>query len=114
MSHPPELYQIIYGDNASSLYTFGVPDAGHEAVQARTVYRSLAEAKRALQTLVKKFDRFVPVAYGQAYPYEHVTFDHELAKSGFAVYGWATIHDESADSEDGERFAVGLLRLTVV
>lgn len=111
-SRQADLYQIVYGDNASALYTFGVPDEGHEAVHARTVYLSLADAKRAIQVLVKKFDAFVPVAYGQAYPYENMTFDQEMTKVGYAIYGWATIQAESEEEED-ERFAIGLMRLRV-
>jgi hypothetical protein len=112
MSRQADLYQIVYGDNASDFYTFGVPDEGHELVHARTVYLSLADAKRALQAFVKKFDVFVPVAYGQAYPYEHVTFDQEITKVGFAIYGWATVQSVP-DEEEVERLAVGLLRLRV-
>jgi hypothetical protein len=112
MSRQADLYQIVYGDNASELYNFGVPDEGHDVVHAHTVYASLADAKRAIQILVKKFDRFVPVAYGQAYPYENITFDGEIAKTGSAVYGWATVQTVP-DAEEEERFAVGILRLRV-
>ncbi len=108
-----DLYQIVYGDNASTLYTFGVPDEGHDTVHARTVYLSLADAKRALQVLSKKFEAFVPVAYGQAYPYENMTFDQEIAKTGFAVYGWATVQVDSEDDDTKEKFAIGLMRVRV-
>jgi hypothetical protein len=113
MNRQADLYQIVYGDNASTLYTFGVPDEGHETVHARTVYPSLADAKRALHVLVKKFHAFVPVAYGQAYPYENLTFDQELVKTGFAVYGWATHQVDAEDEDTVEKFAIVLMRLHV-
>ncbi len=141
MSASNEFYLIVYGDNASDLYTFGVPDAfggwnstaakssfgvpdtlGHStgaksafgvpdatsiwnstgvkhtfgvpdassrgataAPATRTLFRSVPDAKRGLETLRSSFDDFVLTAYGQAYPFEHSTFEQELTRSGFAI-----------------------------
>ncbi len=113
MSRLQEVYQIVYNDNGSDLYSYGVPDSAHEPAHTRALYSSLGDAKRALLSLSKKFQQFVPVAYGQAYPFEHVSFDQELARSGYANFGWITIEAEEEDEAD-TRFAIGLLRLTIL
>lgn len=102
-----EVYQIVLVDNASGHYSYGVPEEGQ---QPRVLYTSVADAKRALHVLTGKFSSFTPVAYGQAFPFEGVSFEQELVKSGFAAYGWATIEAESEEDES-ERVALGLLRL---
>lgn len=104
-----EVYQIVIVDNASEHYSYGVPE---ESKQPRVLYASVADAKRALHTLAGKFSSFTPVAYGQAFPFEGVSFEQELVKSGFAAYGWATIEVDSEEEDDAnERVALGLLRL---
>lgn len=113
MNRLAEVYQIVYKDNASDIYSYGVPDNGHEPAHTRVLYSSLGDAKRALSSLSKQFDSFTPVAYGQAYPYETISFDQELARSGYANFGWVTIEAE-ADDEMDTRFAIGLLRLTIL
>ena len=102
-----EVYQIVIVDNASSHYSYGIPE---ESEHPRVLYASVTDAKRALHALAGKFSSFTPVAYGQAFPFEGVSFEQELVKSGFAAYGWATIEAEAED-EESERVALGLLRL---
>jgi hypothetical protein len=69
----------------------------------RVLYPSAEAAVNAVQTWAKTFDRFRPVLYGQAYPYENTSFVGELAKTGRALYGWAEMEDE-----DGETTRFGL------
>jgi hypothetical protein len=80
-------------------------DAVFPAVDAvpRVLYGSPEAAVAAVQKWAKTFDRFRPVLYGQAYPYEGTTFLGELAKTGRALYGWAELEDE-----DGEVTRYGL------
>lgn len=106
-----EVYQIVVVDNASEHYSYGVPE---ERLQPQVLYTSVADAKRALHALTGKFQGFTPVAYGQAFPFEGVSFEQVLLKEGFAAYGWATIAvaDDDEEEED-QRIALGLLRLRV-
>ena len=99
-----DLYQIVYADQASDLYGFGVATEGGKSLP---LFRSVTDAKRGIEGHVRSFASFTAVAYGQAYPYEATTFEKELTQKGHAVYGWATLSEE----EGGERFAVTLLKL---
>jgi hypothetical protein len=99
-----DLYQIVYVDQASDLYSFGVAT---EEDKPLPLFRSVADAKRGMEGHVRSFASFTAVAYGQAYPYEATTFEKELAQKGHAIYGWATLPEE----QGGERFAVALLKL---
>jgi hypothetical protein len=100
------LYQIVLADNASDVYTFGVPNASDTP---QVVYRSLAAAQAAMQEFSRKFETFIPVAYGEAYPYEGITFEEHLQKKGAAPYGWAVIPEEG--EERPVRVGVFLLSL---
>jgi hypothetical protein len=102
----PVLYQIVLADNASDVYTFGVPNSSDTP---QVVYRSLPAAQAAIQEFSRKFETFIPVAYGEAYPYEGTTFEEYLQKKGAAPYGWAVIPEE--DEERPVRVGVFLLAL---
>lgn len=69
----------------------------------RVLYMTAEAAVAAVQTWAKTFDRFRPVLYGQAYPYENTSFHVELVQKGRALYGWAEVEDE-----DGEVTRYGL------
>lgn len=107
-----DVYQIVIVDNASDNYSYGIPKEG---MQPRVLYTSVADAKRALHALAGKFSSFTPVAYGQAFPFEGITFEQTLLKDGFAAYGWATIaaDDEDDEEDEAQRIALGILRLRV-
>jgi hypothetical protein len=76
------------------------------------LYMSYLDAKRALLDIMGKFDLFIPVAYGSAYPYENTTFEHEITNKEFAMIGWVISKDEEADEdEDPVRIPLGLLKV---
>ncbi len=108
MSRANELYLIVVSDNASDMYGFGVPE---EKDHPRTLFASVADAKRALESFAATFDGFTPVAYGQAYPFESITFEQELQRNGTALYGWATIKGDSEDEDDVTKVGIALMRL---
>ena len=95
-----EIYQIVYSDQASDLYSFGVPNGDNP------LFKSVSDAKRGLEAYVHTFTTFRAVAYGQAYPYDTTSFEKELQTKGHAMYGWVT-NDEGA----GESFSIILLKL---
>jgi hypothetical protein len=101
------VYQIVVSDSASDLYSFGVPAA---ADTPHTLYSSMGAAKDALLEFVRKFEKFIPVAYGDAYPYENISFETYLQEKGFAPFGWTILNDE-----DNHPLRVGifLLALTI-
>jgi hypothetical protein len=84
-------YMLVYSDNASDFYTFGIPN---EPDSPMRVYRTPSAAKEGAVKMVAQFHKFMPVAYGEAYPYDKTSFDEELGKNGSAPYGWAVIEGE--------------------
>lgn len=106
-------YMIAYNDNSSDLYSYGIPEITDIS---RTLYTTVAEAKKALDQFATQFDSFQAVAYGQAFPYESVTFEQQLQKTGAAVYGWATLTSEEEGGEEGsaaEQLRLGIVLVTV-
>jgi hypothetical protein len=103
------VYQIVVADSASDLYTFGVPTASDTP---HVIYRTLAQAQSALLEFVRKFEKFTPVAYGDAYPYENTSFEALLQEKGAAPYGWAYIQDEDDDRPSRVGIFILSLRLT--
>ena len=97
---------IVYSDTASDLYTFGVP---RKEDHPPTLYSSLDAAKRVLSDMAKKYQRFVPVAYGKCYPYEETTFERHLAVNGSAPFGWGTFYD----GDDEYSVGIHLLRVAI-
>ena len=97
-------YLIVIKDNASENYSYGVPE-GADAPQV--IFTSYENAKAALQAAANKFQEFLPVAYGKAYPYDAVTFDQEIEAKSFAPLGWGLIRSE----DETLRICVGLLRM---
>jgi hypothetical protein len=74
------------------------------------LYTSYLDAKRALLEIAAKFDSFIPVAYGAAYPYEHTTFEKEITENEFALLGWILIAED--EENDASRIPVGLIKLS--
>lgn len=99
-------YVVTLKDNASDNYTHGIPD---ETDAPQVVFTSLEEAKTAMHIVASKFETFIPVAYGAAFPYESLTFEQLLQKDAFAPYGWGIITTE----EESYRLCIGLLRMTL-
>lgn len=65
----------------------------------QAIYRSPSAAMAAAAALGKKFDNFLPVSYGVAYPYEGVTLEQTLAAKGAAPYGWGIVEDDDGDQQ---------------
>lgn len=76
-------YVVTLKDNASDNYTHGIPD---ETDAPQVVFTSLEEAKTAMHIVASKFETFIPVAYGAAFPYESLTFEQLLQKDAFVVW----------------------------
>lgn len=107
MSAEP-VYMIVVDDGGSGQYIIAdMPEI------PKVIYRTYLEAKRALLDVVAKFDAFIPVAYGSAYPYEHTTFEKEITKNEFAMVGWIVVPgDEEEEDAPPTRVPVGLVKLS--
>jgi hypothetical protein len=99
-------YIITYSDNASEVYTFGIPS---KEDHPPTVFTNLAAAKKALAELAAKQERFIPVAYGKAYPYESTTFEQHLSNHESAPFGWCIFNDGETDF----RVGINILRVLI-
>ena len=97
-------YMVVFQDNASEIYSYGIP---HNSDEQQVIFTSYENAKVALEEVADNFDEFLPVAYGKAYPYDLVTFEQELNEKGFAPFGWGLVQTE----EEPLRMCVGLLRM---
>jgi hypothetical protein len=100
-----KIYMIVLMDSASDSYNYGV----FEEDDSNKAYASLDAAKDALVRASEKYGNFLPTAYGEAYPYESVTFEQLLEKDGFAPWGWGL---EEID-DNSYRICVGLLVISV-
>lgn len=69
----------------------------------RVVYKTIEEAEKALDTWKQKIDTFIPVLYGEVYPYDTTTAREQIQKKGCAVYGWAV--------DDDTRYGVFILEI---
>lgn len=92
-------FLVTFTDKQSDFYFHGLPEEG----TPRTVYRYVKDACNAAATFAETFEKFLPVAYGQAYPYEGYTLDSYLQKHGAAPYGWAILEDN-----DGSTVRLGI------
>ena len=97
-------YIIVVQDNISDNYSYGIPK---EEDTPQTIFRSYEDAKAAIQSVAKKFEEFLPVAYGKAYPYDTVTFDKEINNKSFAPLGWGVINTDN----ETQHICIGLLRM---
>jgi hypothetical protein len=97
-------FMIVIKDPSTDAYSYGVPNVDQAP---SSLYLSLGDAKRALQAMATRFDSFIPVAYGQAFPYEGTTFEQQLAANPFAMYGWGILENEDADDDEASNIRVG-------
>ena len=97
-------YMIVLKDNASENYTYGIPEQ-EDAPQV--IFTSLEDAKVAMKKVVSNMDNFMPVAYGEAFPYDSITFEQLIEKESFAPYGWSPV----VTDEESYRICIGVLRL---
>jgi hypothetical protein len=102
------LYQIAVSDNSSDLYMYGIPTPTDTP---QVLYRSIKQAMSALLEFSNKFEKFIPVAYGEAYPYEDTTFEVYLHEKGAAPYGWVIM--EMEPNEPPLRVGIFLIKLQV-
>ena len=104
------VYMIVIDDGDSGQYIIAaMPEI------PKVIYRTYLEAKRALLDVVAKFDEFIPVAYGSAYPYEQTTFEKEITNNEFALVGWIVIpedEEEDAPPSPPSRVPIGLVKLS--
>ena len=97
---------IVLMDSASDNYTYGVFNERGSPIKAFT---SLDDAKAGLKSLSEKYNEFFPTAYGEAFPYDSVSFEEELEKNSFAPWGWAT-----EQTDDGPyRVCLGLILVSL-
>ena len=102
---------IVIKDPSTDSYSYGVPNVDDAPTN---LYLSLGDAKKGLQAMATRFDSFIPVAYGQAFPYEGTTFEQQLSANPFAMYGWGILEDEDADEEGAHiRVGFGILKVHV-
>jgi hypothetical protein len=72
------------------------------------IYTTYEPARAALKEFMATINP-TPILYGETFPYETTTFEAELEKNGFAVYG---VCDYVVDGEPC-RVPVGLKRVTI-
>jgi len=85
-----------------------IPDSAR-ALYNNLVYTSYLDAKNALMDTIGKFETFILVAYGDAYPYEHTTFEKEISEKGYARAGWVVVDED----ESQVRIPIGLHKLFI-
>lgn len=86
-----------------------MPDFGPGA---STIFQSYEDAKKALIAACAEYKGFMPVLYGEAFPYEGTTFEKILASQSYAIYGWVKVEDE--DGDEILRFGVGLQMVRII
>lgn len=93
-------FMLMYTDTMTSPSIFYVPPIDLTPVR---VYATLQGAKEAMRAILPKFDKVTPILYGEAFPYDGVTFDQFLVQNGYAIYGLV-----QKDDDDDEPFRAGL------
>lgn len=101
-------YLIVINDASAENYMYGVPSIPDIPT---VLYTSYLDAKRALLDIAGKFDRFTPVAYGAAYPYENTTFEREITNNEFALLGWIIVEENEDEGIAASRIPMGLLKI---
>jgi hypothetical protein len=85
-----------------------MPDIGR-ALYNSVVYTSYLDAKKALMDMIGKFERFIQVAYGDAYPYDNTTFEKEITENDYACAGWVVVEED----ESQVRVPIGLHKVFI-
>lgn len=104
-------FQIVLSDGVSDVYTHSIP---HPNLVPTNIYAKYQDAKDALEAITTKLPKFVPVAYGEAFPYENISFGKLLQEKGYAAYGWMIIEDDDVGANDFIRMEIGLLRVKLI
>jgi len=100
---------IVIKDSSSDEFVYAIPEIPNVT---KKVYISYQEAKKSIMDFIKDLDDFIPVAYGEAYPYENTTFEQEISEKGFALVGWVpVVHDEN---EQAIHIPIGLLKMELI
>ena len=102
-------YQIVVQDGTSDLCEWGLPHTSGEPL--RRVYLTLSDAKANVKGFAESLGDFIPVLYGQAFPFESSSFEDVLHSKGVAVLGWIRMKDE--EEEMDEKIAIGILRVEI-
>ena len=103
-------YVIVINDPVEEIGQ-GIPDMPEvpRVLYNSIVYTSYLDAKKGLMETIGKFERFIPVAYGEAYPYEHTTFEREITEKDYARAGWAVVEED----ESQVRIPIGLHKVFI-
>jgi len=94
--------------SAPSAYIITICDGDYDNVVPaedmvpRQVYRTLEDATKAVAGFADNFQGFVPILYGEVYPFENTSLKKEIEQKGRAIYGWAVY--------DGERVSLCILK----
>ena len=86
-----KVYMVVYSDESGDLI---LPD---EEFVPRALYMTVADALEAANKWIATFERWRPVLYGQAYPYESTSLNAEVEKKGAGPLGWVIYEDEDGD-----------------
>jgi hypothetical protein len=103
-------FQIVLDEGETAISTHTIPK---DALIPKKVYMNYSTALDALKQYTAKLESFIPVAYGQAFPYDTVTFEQLIYQKGFAIYGWMLVRMQD-DEETQMRVGVGLQLLQLV
>ena len=71
-------------------------------VMPRRLYRTVEAAEEALGMWKNNLPTFQPIMYGEVFPYDKTTAREQIAKKGYALYGW------TVDEVDGEPVRYGI------
>lgn len=101
-------YQIVLDEGETLISMHTVPK---DEIAPKKVFMNYNIAIEALRQIGARLDSFIPVAYGQAFPYETVSFEQLLYQKGYATYGWMMVKD---DDDNQVRIGIGLQLLHLV
>ncbi|NBV77173.1 hypothetical protein EBR66_03360 [bacterium] len=103
------VYMIAIKDSSSDEFIYAIPEIPEAS---KKVYISYEEAKKSIMDFIGELDDFIPVAYGDAYPYENTTFDKEISEKGFALIGWVPVLRD--EEEPALHIPIGLLKMDLI
>jgi hypothetical protein len=107
-------YVIVVNDPTEQ-YGHAIPDMPEVAriLYNTSVYTSYLDAKKGLMQVIEKFDNFIPVAYGDAYPYESTTFEREITEKDYARIGWVVVEGEDDEDSTPVHIPIGLHKVFI-
>lgn len=112
MSRTTELpcFQIVLDEGLSGICSHTIPN---KDLAPKKVYMQYNTAMEVLKLYAQKLSSFIPVAYGQAFPYDTVSFEQLLYEKGYATYGWFLVNSND-EEEEQMRVGIGLQLLQAV